>query len=124
MKEHTFKDFIKSHKRELAIAALTSVAGVAGGILLHQGYVSTKYGELIESIKPFGVDAFGRTMIDDTVRFFNEATYSVEAMQPNCTQTIQQVFGDGAGCKFLADHNFSPNTVVSGILVGIKASES
>lgn len=118
------KDFIKEYKKELTIAAVAGAVGVFGGVICHKGYISKNYGDLIETINDFGATPFGVSMVDDTVKFFKKATHSVQVVMPNYEQTIKQAFDDGSVSEYLAKYSeLGPNTIVTGVLVGIKGAE-
>lgn len=117
------KNFIKEHKREIIIATIAGTVGIFGGVVCCDRYASKKYDELIKNIECFGADGKGASMLDDTVTFFKEASHSVQVLHPNGIHTISQTFSDGSGSQFLASVGYGPDTVVSGILVGIKEAK-
>lgn len=118
------KDYVMEHKKEFTIATIAGVVGVFGGVICHKGYISKNYGDLIKAINNFEATPLGVSMVDDTVKFFKKATHSVQAVTPNYEQTIKQAFDEGAVSEYLEKHSgLSPNTIVTGVLVGIKGVE-
>lgn len=117
-------EFIKTHKKEIVIATVAGVAGVAAGFVGYKLYVSKNYGKLFKLFFEFGANADGIPMSQTVVEFLDEATLSVQPVVPYTSRTIRDSFSEEVISVF-TQHGFDVDTTaISGMLVGLKEVEA
>jgi hypothetical protein len=124
MKENNFVGFIKTHKKEIAVATAATVVGVAAGVIGHKCYISKDYGKLLKLLREFGPNPVGASMTQSITQFLENATRSVQPLVPNVERTISGSLS-GELASLFAENGINPDTtIISGILVGLKHAET
>jgi hypothetical protein len=124
MKENKFVGFIKTHKKEIAVATAATVVGVAAGVVGYKCYLSKDYGKLLKLLREYGPNPIGASMTQSVTTFLENATRSVQPLVPKVEKTISDSLSDELVSLF-AENGINPDTtIVSGILVGLKHAET
>jgi hypothetical protein len=111
-------EYVKTHKKEIAITAFVGTIGAVCGIVGHKLYISKNYGELIKLVNERGECAKGRSLNERLCAILGNTTGSVYSCIPvNGDKTITEALGGELLEVFLED-GFDPNTKISGVMFG------
>ena len=112
-------EFIKTHKKEIAIALVTGVAGTAAGVIGYKWHVSKNYGELLKLMHEFDpCTTSGLTTQQSLVKFLNGAT-SIHPLTPNVVRTLGDCVSEEL-LEVMAEGGHNSDRLVSGIIIGLK----
>ena len=113
-------EYAKTHKKEIATAAIVGTIGVASGIIGHKMYIHQNHKELSSIISQFGDNIGDGTSMSQTLtRFLDKTTGCVHPMIPrdDVNKTISDMLSPYA-VEILVDAGVDPNKRISGIIVG------
>jgi hypothetical protein len=117
-------NFIKTHKKEIAVATIAGVVGTTAGILGYKWYTSKNYGKLFKLFSEFGSNSDGIPIAQTVAEFLDDATLSIQPVVPYTSRTIRDSFSDEVISVF-TEHGFDVDTTaISGMLVGLKKVET
>lgn len=118
-KQNKVVAFVKEHKAEIVIGAVSAVLGGTIAWTLEKCWIKSEYGKLFELCGQFGRDLDGKPFTKTLTEFLNGATGSIHPMVPS-EKIIVSNLGEGM-TKLLAEkYGVKATTEVSGILLGLK----
>lgn len=111
-------EFVKSHKKEIAITAFVGTIGAVCGIVGHKLYISKNYGELIKLVNEHGECTKGRSLNERLCAILGNTTGSVYSCIPvNGDKTITEALG-GELLEVFMEDGFDPDIKISGVMFG------
>lgn len=111
-------EYVKNHKKEIAITAFVGTIGAVCGIVGHKLYISKNYGELIGLVNEYGKSANGQSLNERLCKFLDNTTGTVYPCFPvNGDKTLSDGLG-GELLNELLEDGFDPNTKISGVMFG------
>ncbi len=113
-------EYAKTHKKEIATAAIVGAIGVASGVIGHKLYIYKDHKELSNIIAQFGDNIEdGTSMSQMLTKFLDKTTGSVHPMIPRdgLDKKISDMLTPYA-VDILVDAGIDPNKKISGILIG------
>ena len=114
-------EFVRSHKKEIAITAVVGVVCAIGGCAGHKCYVSKNCDKLTEAMLPYKPDKNGVPLDKWIERFLNATSKNVTGMtvKDGANITVGDIFTPFAIQEFATQEaNLDSNSIVSGVLVG------